>query len=659
MKEHTATYSPEDDKIRIYPAYRLPKDEYQVLKFAGFGWAPKQECFYAVWTPHREETALQFADEISDEDKSLVERAEERAERFEDYSEKRADDAERAHAGVAAIADNIPLGQPVLVGHHSERRARKDAERIENGMKRAVKMWETAEYWERRAAGALAHAKYKELPGVRHRRIKGLEADKRKQEKTKAEAETFLKLWTAVDSLEKALKVANYDYISRCFPLADYPRDPPASQYEGQMGIWSALDGSVITWEQAQEIAMKSKPRIIAHCVEWINHIDNRLAYERAMLQEAGGLAAEKWDIKPGGRVLTHHNEWVTVVRVNKANGAINSVTTNARYVSKVGIEKIKDYQPPTEEQAAAVKAVTAKAPICNYPGRVGIKRIMSYMCDIVEHDIKEITQEKWDKTYKDYKGTRDVAATETVGAHRVRYMLIDREYSPVFITDAKRKDPPHPDVSPDAPKLAPPEPVLGERPAYAPPEKNEKKEAIKESLKTGVQVVSAPQLFPTPPEIAEKMVEYAEIDDDMNILEPSAGTGNLIAAVFKTAPRCFVLAYEINASIAAQLNTKYYSVDAGNVTVQCDDFLTIIDESRSFDRVIMNPPFQNGDDIKHIKHALTMLKPGGTLVALCANGPRQQAALQPLADHWEVLPAGSFKEQGTNVNVALLVIRR
>src|SRR5258707_10679155 len=88
------------------------------------------------------------------------------------------------------------FGQPILVGHHSERHARKDAERIENGMRKTVQMWQTARYWEQRAAGALHHAKYKALPGVRHRRIKGLEADKRKQERNKQEAEMWLKLWT-------------------------------------------------------------------------------------------------------------------------------------------------------------------------------------------------------------------------------------------------------------------------------------------------------------------------------------------------------------------------------------------------------------------------------------------------------------------------------
>jgi methylase of polypeptide subunit release factors len=79
------------------------------------------------------------------------------------------------------------------------------------------------------------------------------------------------------------------------------------------------------------------------------------------------------------------------------------------------------------------------------------------------------------------------------------------------------------------------------------------------------------------------------------------------------------------------------------------------------FDRIIMNPPFINGADIKHIKHALPMLKPDGRLVAICANGPRQQAQLKPIAEgsggFYEPLPAGTFKDKGTNVNTALLVI--
>jgi Domain of unknown function (DUF3560) len=145
----TATYSPEDNKLRLYSVTRLDSETYARVKAAGFSWAPKQELFVApAWTPSREDLLIELCGEVGDEDTSLVVRAEERAERFSDYSDNRAEDAEQAREAVAAIADHIPLGQPILVGHHSERHARKDAERIENGMRRAVRMWGNVEILE-------------------------------------------------------------------------------------------------------------------------------------------------------------------------------------------------------------------------------------------------------------------------------------------------------------------------------------------------------------------------------------------------------------------------------------------------------------------------------------------------------------------------------
>jgi hypothetical protein len=93
----TATYSPEDNKLRIYPTSRLAKDLYLRVRRAGFIWAPKQELFVAsMWTPHREDLLIQLCGEIEDEDTSLVDRAEIRADRFNDYSHKRLDEANRA-----------------------------------------------------------------------------------------------------------------------------------------------------------------------------------------------------------------------------------------------------------------------------------------------------------------------------------------------------------------------------------------------------------------------------------------------------------------------------------------------------------------------------------------------------------------------------------
>ena len=82
-----ATYSPEDNKLRLHPSERLDAEDYQRFKAAGFKWAAKQELFVVpMWTPPRFDLLVEFCGEVEDEDISLVERAEQRADRFEGYS---------------------------------------------------------------------------------------------------------------------------------------------------------------------------------------------------------------------------------------------------------------------------------------------------------------------------------------------------------------------------------------------------------------------------------------------------------------------------------------------------------------------------------------------------------------------------------------------
>lgn len=218
VQMYRATYSPDDNKLRLYAVSRLDPETYKKVHDAGFRWAPKQALFVApAWTPGREDVLLSLAGEIEDEDSTLAERQEARAERFTGYSGKRASESAQALDEVERLAAMIPPGQPILVGHHSERRARRDAQRIENGMKRAVMLFERAEYWEERARSALLHAKYKERPDVRWRRIKKIEADLRKAEKTIAQSQKYLTMWRAESlDLNMAKLISSHDHISAC-----------------------------------------------------------------------------------------------------------------------------------------------------------------------------------------------------------------------------------------------------------------------------------------------------------------------------------------------------------------------------------------------------------------------------------------------------------
>ena len=72
---------------------------------------------------------------------------------YEQKADQARKDAETARNKVAKIASTIPPGQPVLVGHHSEARHRRDLERIDNGIRASIELEEKADYYEQKASG--------------------------------------------------------------------------------------------------------------------------------------------------------------------------------------------------------------------------------------------------------------------------------------------------------------------------------------------------------------------------------------------------------------------------------------------------------------------------------------------------------------------------
>jgi predicted RNA methylase len=181
----------------------------------------------------------------------------------------------------------------------------------------------------------------------------------------------------------------------------------------------------------------------------------------------------------------------------------------------------------------------------------------------------------------------------------------------------------------------------------------------LRQQLKTGVRTVSAPQLFPTPPDLARRMVHLARLGPEvMGILEPSAGTGRILDEIIAQTLSidfsyiCEIVAVELNFELVDGLRGKCQGGNYDRVRVVQADFL---EYEGYFDRIIMNPPFANGADIKHIQHAASLLRPGGRLVALCADGPRQQKAFEDYQS--EALPPGTFSDEGTNVNTRIVVI--
>jgi len=362
----TATYCPDDNKLRLYAATRLSADDYARVKAAGFRWAPTQDLFVAPsWTPAREDLLLDLCDEIGNEDASLVDRASERAERFEDYQGKRLHDAERARAAVATLADGIPLGQPILVGHHSEGRARRDAERIRHGTLKAVQLWRTSEYWKRRAAGALRHAKYKERPDVRARRIKAIEADKRKTARELALSDAFVALWQQLDDphtdgrpCDDDLRRTRAEYIAnRDHGYYEAEHTHP-SGYVGPCSYWDALTEPSITPAMVRDKALADHARRKAHGQRWIEHHDNRLAYERAMLADAGGTVADQTGPQVGGACrcwASPRGGWSYITKVNRLSVTVLDHWGNGgqNFTRTIAFDKLAAIMTPDAVEAA------------------------------------------------------------------------------------------------------------------------------------------------------------------------------------------------------------------------------------------------------------------------------------------------------------------
>lgn len=173
----------------------------------------------------------------------------------------------------------------------------------------------------------------------------------------------------------------------------------------------------------------------------------------------------------------------------------------------------------------------------------------------------------------------------------------------------------------------------------------------------TAPRAITGFNLFQTPRIVAAEMAEIVRqyVRPGARILEPSAGLGRLYEPFsgLEDLRENWVAVENERECVRALRNALK------RLRIHEKDFLqtTAAELGGQFDAVIMNPPFQRGTDVKHIKHALEMVKTGGVLVSLCYNGVKQNEELRPISTHWQVLPEKSFRAEGTAASVALLVL--
>lgn len=179
--------------------------------------------------------------------------------------------------------------------------------------------------------------------------------------------------------------------------------------------------------------------------------------------------------------------------------------------------------------------------------------------------------------------------------------------------------------------------------------------------LKRGIVGSKIPGYFPTPPGPTRRAMELADIRPGMTVLEPSAGSGNLADAAKKAGGEVSV--GEVNASLREILTEK------GHNLVTRDT----MEHTGQYDRVVMNPPFEDGQDIDHVRHAFdNQLAAGGRLVAIVSRGALERsdkkstafrAWLEEHGAHTEELPDGSFggadSERKTGVATSMIVVNK
>lgn len=173
-----------------------------------------------------------------------------------------------------------------------------------------------------------------------------------------------------------------------------------------------------------------------------------------------------------------------------------------------------------------------------------------------------------------------------------------------------------------------------------------------------GGEVTTARELghFPTPAAVAARLLDLANLEPGMLVLEPSAGTGELVRAIVSRG--AVVDAVELVEGRASCLRA------AGSSLVVIGNFLDR-EPQPIYSRIIMNPPFARQADITHVVHALKFLRPGGRLVSVMTDGVtfRSGAAavfrelVARACGTIEALPPGSFASVGTAVHTVLVMI--
>lgn len=339
MSAVTITHTPAEGTLVLGD----PRPHHQLVKDAGFKWSRREGFWYkphsrdSRLSGHEQDRLTRLADALKavgldvtvtvDNDgprRSTAEQVADDIERAERRSEAYADKAVRRHVesnGLSerahAKAEMVPFGQPILVGHHSEKTHRSHLKKLHGLQDKAVETWREANEYERRAEAAERTMAHRLTAPATQRRIKKLEAEERKAVKMtircKASSKTVPSGWM-------------YEGRAECPFCRRSKMTPNDGRYPEH------TPGDVERW---------------THILE---DVTEKLAYWREHLAKLQGEGVKVWgpdDFKKGNLAFCW-GQWRKVVRVNKKS---LSVESGYSWTNTIPYDQVSGQRPAEMEE--------------------------------------------------------------------------------------------------------------------------------------------------------------------------------------------------------------------------------------------------------------------------------------------------------------------
>lgn len=122
---------------------------------------------------------------------------------------------------------------------------------------------------------------------------------------------------------------------------------------------------------------------------------------------------------------------------------------------------------------------------------------------------------------------------------------------------------------------------------------------------------------YPTPKNIIDKMLSGVDLSRVNNVLEPSAGNGDIVEALMENAKKDYHRDRSLDIDCIEPDKNLQHILKGKDFRVVHDDFLTY-DTMKEYNLIVMNPPFSNG--CKHLLKALGMQERNGGAVICLLN---------------------------------------